>query len=203
MRIAVLVSGSGSNLQALIDAIASDPSFGAEVVLVLADRPDTGGLARASAAEIPTAVVDWKAFAEGESFTQAVLNEVQAVDAEGLVLAGFMRVLSSQVIAAFPNLILNVHPSLLPAFPGRRAVADALAHGVKLAGLTVHFVDEQVDQGPIVAQRAVPILPSDTPDSLHERIQEQEHDLYPKVVRAFCRGELSVKDKMVALEEVL
>ena len=203
MRIAVLVSGSGSNLQALIDAIASDPSFGAEVVLVLADRPDTGGAARASVAGIPTAVVDWKDFTERESFTQAVLSEVLAAGAEGIVLAGFMRVLSAQVIAAFPNLILNVHPSLLPAFPGGRAIEDALAQGVKLAGVTVHFVNEKVDRGPIVAQRAVPILPSDTRDSLHARIQEQEHDLYPKVVRALCRGEISVTDNVVMLEEVL
>ncbi len=186
-----------------MDAIASDPSFGAELVLVLADRPDTGGVARASAAGIPTVVVDWKAFADRDSFTQAVLNEVQGVRAEGLVMAGFMRVLSSQVIAAFPNLILNVHPSLLPAFPGSRAVEDALAQGVESTGLTVHFVDELVDHGPIVAQRVVPILPADTRDSLHARIQEQEHDLYPKVVRAFCRGDISVKDDLVMLGEAL
>lgn len=203
MKIAVLVSGSGSNLQALIDAVAADPSFGAELVLVLADRPDTFALERATAAGIPTHVVDWSHFSDRKAFTQAVVEVLREAEVDGVVLAGFMRILSQEAVAAFPNRILNVHPSLLPAFPGATAVEDALAAGVKLAGLTVHFVDEQVDHGPIIAQRSIPVRFTDTRDELHARIQEQEHDLYPRVVRAFCQGQISVLDSIVAIKEQL
>jgi phosphoribosylglycinamide formyltransferase-1 len=194
MRIAVLVSGSGSNLQALIDR---GEALGAEIVLVLSDRPGVRGLARAEAAGIPTAVVAWSDHPNREAFTQEVCHVVEAAGAEGIVLAGFMRVLAAEAVARFPNRILNIHPSLLPAFPGGHAVEDALAYGAKVTGVTVHFVDEQVDHGPIVAQRPVAILSDDDRDSLHARIQEVEHVLYPEGVAAFAQGRLRVVGRTV------
>ena len=122
---------------------------------------------------------------------------VEESGAKGVVLAGFMRVLSPSFIDRFPNRILNIHPSLLPSFPGTNAVVKALDHGVKVTGVTVHFVDEKVDHGPVIAQRAVPVKPDDTVESLHARIQTEEHDLYPAVVRAFVCGELSVDGRKV------
>jgi phosphoribosylglycinamide formyltransferase-1 len=203
MNIAVLVSGSGSNLQALMDAVASDPSFGGEIVLVVADRDGTFGVTRAKAAGIPTQVINWWDAADREAFTSSIVEALRIVETDLVVLAGFMRILSKEVVEAFPDRIINVHPSLLPAFPGGRAVEDALDAGVKLAGLTVHFVDEMVDHGPIIAQRSVPVLASDTRADLHARIQKEEHALYPKVVRAFCRGEIRVQENVVATRELL
>lgn len=203
MKIAVLVSGSGTNLQALMDAISADPSFGGEIVLVLSDRAETGGVVRAVTAGIPVVEVLWTDFSGRETFTAAIVTELQRAGVELVVLAGFMRILSASAVAAFPNQILNVHPSLLPQFPGGTAVEDALASGVKVGGLTVHFVDEEVDHGPIIAQREVPITAEDSRDDLHVRIQVEEHGLYPKVVRAFCRGEISVNGTIVSLKEPL
>ena len=186
--IAVLVSGSGSNLQALLDA----PDLGARIGIVIADRPGIRGLERAEAAGLETLVLPWDRFVSRQEFSRAVADAVEAAGAKVMVLAGFMRVLSAEAVARFPNRILNIHPSLLPAFPGAHAVAQALAHGVKVTGVTVHLVDEQVDHGPIVAQRAVPILDGDDVETLHSRIQVEEHDLYPLVVRALAAGEITV-----------
>ncbi len=194
MRIAVLVSGSGSNLQALIDR---GSALGTDIALVLSDRSTAGGLSRAREAGIPTAVVDWSTHPDRATFTRAVCDTVLAAGAEAMVLAGFMRVLSPEAVTRFRNRIINIHPSLLPAFPGRHAVEDAIAHGAKITGVTVHFVDEQVDHGPIIAQRAVPIAPDDDRDSLHARIQDVEHELYPEVVSAFVDGLLSVEGRTV------
>jgi phosphoribosylglycinamide formyltransferase-1 len=191
--IAVLASGSGTNLQALIDI----PDLRARIRLVLSDKPGAGALARAEVAGIPTAVVPWGDHPSREEFSAAVADAVEAAGAKGVVLAGFMRILAPNFIQRFPDRILNVHPSLLPAFPGAHAVEDALAHGVKVTGVTVHFVDEQVDHGPIVAQRAVEVEEGDTVESLHARIQKVEHVLYPEVVRAFVRGDLSVEGRKV------
>jgi len=196
IKIAVLASGSGTNLQALIDA----PDLGAEVRLVVSDRPDAGALGRAEAAGIPSRVVPWGAFGSRTEFTTAILGEIESSGAEAVVLAGFMRVLSDELIAAYRNRVLNIHPSLLPAFPGAHAVQHALDLGVKMTGVTVHFVDEEVDHGPIIAQRAVPVLPDDDLASLHARIQVEEHDLYPKVVGAFGRGQIHVEGRMVRWE---
>ena len=194
MRIAVLVSGSGSNLQALIDR---GEALCAEIVLVLSDRPGVKGLERATAAGIPTAVVAWSDHPNREAFTREVCDVVEAAGARGIVLAGFMRVLAPDAVIRFPNRILNIHPSLLPAFPGGHAVEDALAYGAKVTGVTVHFVDEQVDHGPIIAQRSVAIVPDDDRDSLHARIQTVEHELYPEAVAAFADGRLHVVGRTV------
>jgi phosphoribosylglycinamide formyltransferase-1 len=190
----VLVSGSGTNLQALIDA-SRDPGFGARMVLVLSDRPGVRALERARQAGIPATVVGWSG--DREAFTAEVCDAAEAAGAEAMVLAGFMRILSPAAVQRFPDRILNVHPSLLPAFPGADAVPQALAHAVKLTGVTVHFVDAEVDHGPVIAQEAVPVLPDDDEGALHARIQQVEHRLYPAVVAAFARGAIRVEGRRV------
>jgi phosphoribosylglycinamide formyltransferase-1 len=193
INIAVLASGSGTNLQALIDA--SD--LGADICLVVSDRPGAAALRRAEAVGIESRVVPWADFDSRAEFTKTILGEIESSGAQAVVLAGFMRVLSGELIGVFRNRVLNIHPSLLPAFPGANAVQQALDQGVKVTGVTVHFVDEEVDHGPIIAQRAVPVLPDDDLASLHARIQVEEHDLYPRVVGAFARGELNVEGRKV------
>jgi phosphoribosylglycinamide formyltransferase-1 len=193
INIAVLASGSGTNLQALIDA----PDLDAEIALVVSDRPDAVALERARKAGIDAKVLPFGEFASRAEFGSAIEEAAEDAGAEALVLAGFMRVLDGGVVKAFQDRILNIHPSLLPAFPGAHAVDQALAHGVKITGVTVHFVDEEVDHGPIIAQRAVPVLSGDDRESLHARIQLEEHDLYPRVVSAFSRGEISVDGRRV------
>ena len=193
INIAVLVSGSGTNLQALIDA----PDLGGDIGLVLSDRSDATALERARTAGIPTTVVSWGDYGSRGEFSAAIRDQIEQADVEIVVLAGFMRVLGGEVVGAFRNQILNIHPSLLPAFPGAHAVDQALEHGVKMTGVTVHFVDEEVDHGPIIAQRAVQVLPDDDRDSLHARIQVEEHDLYPRVVAALARGEIEVVGRRV------
>jgi formyltetrahydrofolate-dependent phosphoribosylglycinamide formyltransferase len=201
MRTAVLVSGSGSNLQSLLDRAASDPGFGAEIVLVLSDRPGVRALERATAAGIPTDVVAWADHADRAAFTTAICDTIDAAGAELVVLAGFMRILAPEAVRRFPGRILNIHPSLLPAFPGAHAVEEALAHGVKLAGVTVHVVDEQVDHGPIIAQRAVEVRPDDDRDALHARIQAVEHELYPDVVADVAAGRVVVDGRHVTRKD--
>ena len=191
--IAVLVSGSGSNLQALIDS----RDLGSRIGVVISDRPGIIALERARGAGLDTLVFPWDRFGSRSEFSAAVADAVEESGAKIMVLAGFMRILSAEAVARFPNRIVNIHPSLLPAFPGAHAVTQALAHGVKVTGVTVHLVDDQVDHGPIVAQRAVPILDDDDVESLHARIQAEEHDLYPKVVRALASGEIVVEGDRV------
>ncbi|MGI8517396.1 MAG: phosphoribosylglycinamide formyltransferase [Acidimicrobiia bacterium] len=186
MAYVVLVSGAGSNLEVLIEADVG------EISLVIADV-DCAALAKADAAGIAWKIVPYRG--GRSSFTNEILE--MAGDAEALVLAGFMRILGKEAMANFPNRIVNIHPSLLPSFPGLEAIAQALAAGVKVTGVTVHFVDEQVDHGPIVAQEAVPVLPEDDVRSLHARIQIEEHDLYPRVVEALLAGRLSVEGRTV------
>lgn len=191
----MLASGSGSNLQALIDHLgAASP---ARIRLVLTDRPGVRALDRARTAGIPTAVVPWADHPDRHAFTAAVCDAVEGSGAEAMVLAGFMRILAPEAIRRFPDRIVNIHPALLPSFPGAHAVEMALEHGVKVTGVTVHFVDEKVDHGPIIAQETVPVLDGDTPEALHARIQEVEHRLYPEVVRAFAAGRLEVRGRTV------
>jgi phosphoribosylglycinamide formyltransferase 1 len=197
LPIAVLVSGSGTNLQALMDA-AAEPGYAAEVRVVISDRPGIGALQRAHAGGIATEVIRWDA--DRERCTEAVCAAAQRHGAAALVLAGFMRILSPLALDRFPGAILNIHPALLPSFPGAHAVPQALAHGVKLSGVTVHFVDEEVDHGPIIHQEAVPVEPDDDELSLNERIQWVEHRLYPQVVDAFAAGRITVDGRIVRWE---
>ncbi len=194
--IAVLVSGSGTNLQALIDA-SSAPDHSARIVVVISDRPGVRALERAAGAGIPTEIVSWKRATDRESFTSDLCDAAERHGARALVLAGFMRILAPNAMKRYPSGIINTHPALLPAFPGAHAVPQALAHGVKLTGVTIHFVDEEVDHGPIIYQEAVPVEPGDTEDQLQARIQAVEHRAYPMVVDAFCGDRLSIKGRTV------
>lgn len=193
LPIAVLISGTGSNLQALID----HTDDGYRIAVVISDRPDAAGLGRAHAAGISTEIVSWSSFGDRDAFTDAVCGAARGSGAEGLVLAGFMRILGPSAISAFPDAIINVHPAMLPSFPGAHAIEQALEHGVRYTGVTVHFVDEQVDHGPIIAQEPVAILSDDDVKSLHARIQTVEHALLPRVVSAFGRGELAINGRHV------
>ena len=195
--IAVLVSGRGTNLQAILDA-AGLPGYAAEIAAVISDRPGVQALDRAAAAGVPTEVVAWSDFPDRDSFTTAICDAAERHGANALILAGFMRILAPVAIARFPHRIINTHPALLPAFPGAHAVTEALRHGVKLSGVTIHFVDEQVDHGPIIYQEAVPVHADDTDDTLQARIQAVEHLRYPEIVDAFAAGRLSVTGRVVA-----
>lgn len=188
--IAVLVSGSGTNLQALIDHQGSY-----RVATVISDRVDAPALDRARAVGAETVVVPWNG--DRDDFTHRICDALERCGAAWVVLAGFMRILGPEAIRRFPDRIVNIHPSLLPAFPGSNAVAQALARGVKQTGVTVHFVDEQVDHGPIIAQVPVEVLPDDDEDALHARIRRQEHVIYPAVVDALARGEIEVSGRRV------
>ncbi len=195
--LAVLVSGSGTNLQAILDATES-PAYPAEVVVVISDRDGILAQERARSAGVPTEVVAWSEHRERTLFTKAVCEAAVTHGAETLVLAGFMRILGSEAVERFPHRIVNIHPSLLPAFPGTiRAVDEALEHGVKVTGVTVHFVNEAVDQGPIISQEAIAIEPGDDAASLHARIQQVEHRLYPEAIAALAEGRLVVRGNHV------
>ena len=186
-RLGVLISGRGSNLQALIDAIA-DGRLAASIVVVISNRDDAGGLERARAAGIETLVLSHRAFASRDDYDHALATELQARDVGLVCLAGFMRLVGAQLIDAFPNRILNIHPSLLPAFPGLDAQRQAVEHGVKVSGVTVHLVTAELDGGPIVIQRAVRVMPDDTAASLAARILEEEHRAYPEAVQIVLNG---------------
>ena len=193
INIAVLASGSGTNLQALIDS----DDLGATIGVVISDRPDAPALRRAESSQIPTRVIQWDDFPTREEFSNAVADAVENARSDYVVLAGFMRVLSKSATDRLSGRIINIHPSLLPAFPGMDAVAQALDAGVGETGVTVHVVDEKVDHGPIIAQRVVPVLEEDDAQSLHARIQVQEHDLLPEVVNALAEGRLQVSSTSV------
>jgi len=187
--IAVLISGTGSNLRRILEYQHShEASY--EVAVVITDRP-APGLRWARQYGVPSIVVPWSG--DRAAFTTEICDEIDGAGSDWVVLAGFMRILSSEAIDRFPGRIVNIHPSLLPAFPGPHAVEAALAAGVDHTGVTIHFVVEAVDAGPIIAQRKVPILPGDTVDSLHARIQVQEHDLYPAVVDALVAGRVTAE----------
>ena len=197
--IAVLVSGAGTNLQALIDA-ALRPGYAAELVVVISDRSGVQALKRAERAGIPGVVVSWPDFDDREAFTSAICDVAEGHGARTLVMAGFMRVLAGSAIRRFPNRIINTHPALLPSFPGAHAIAESLVYGVKLSGVTMHFVNEEVDHGPIIFQEAVPVLPADTEADLQSRVQEVEHRVYPRVVDAVARGLITVDGRSVNWE---
>ena len=199
MRVGVLVSGSGTNLAALLAAQAAGTLAPAQIVAVVSNRPGAFALERARAAGVPERVVDHRAFADRGDFDRALVAALQALGVEAVVLAGFMRILTPAFLAAFPGRVVNTHPALCPAFPGTDAPAQALAHGVKVTGVTVHFVDAGVDTGPIIAQRAVPVLPGDDARSLHARIQAEEHRLLPAVVRALAAGRLRIDGRTVVV----
>jgi phosphoribosylglycinamide formyltransferase 1 len=180
--IGVLISGRGSNLQALIDAVQGG-RLEAPISVVISNKTGAGGLLRAEAAGIPTLVLDHRAFGSRDEYDAALANALREHGATIVCLAGFMRLVGPPLLNAFPNAILNVHPSLLPSFPGVEAQAQALAHGVRVSGATVHLVTGELDGGPIVLQAAVSVLDDDTPATLAERILVEEHRIYPEAVQ--------------------
>lgn len=194
LRIGVLISGRGSNLQALIDA-AADPTYPAEIAMVISNRADAAGLARAAAAGIPHHVV---ADPDRAAFTAETDRRLREAGVELIALAGFMRILDTGFVEAWTDRLVNIHPSLLPAFPGLHPQRQALAAGVKFSGCTVHFVRPAVDTGPIIAQAVVPVEDGDDEDTLAARILAAEHRLYPLAVRLFAEGRLRVDGNRVA-----
>jgi phosphoribosylglycinamide formyltransferase 1 len=198
-RIGVLISGRGSNLQALIDAQQKGELGGGRIAVVFSNVEAAQGLERARRASIPVAFRDHRGLAR-EEFDGAVAEVLRAHGVELVCLAGYMRLLSPVLLRAYPGRILNVHPALLPAFPGVKAQRQALEHGVKVSGATVHLVDENLDAGPIVAQEAVRVLSGDTEDSLAARILEAEHRIYPRAVRALLEGRLAFAGRRVLVE---
>jgi phosphoribosylglycinamide formyltransferase-1 len=196
MKIGVLVSGTGTNLQALIDAQQRGELAPANIAVVVSNRRDAPALARAAAAGIPAELVE-HAGLERAVFEARLIDALARHGVEAVVLAGFMRVLTAHFVDRFAGRIINTHPSLLPAFPGVDAPAQAIAYGVKLAGVTVHFVDTSVDGGPIIAQTAVAVADDDDARTLHARIQREEHRLLPIVVQRLAAGRLSCQGRVV------
>jgi phosphoribosylglycinamide formyltransferase 1 len=195
-RVAILVSGSGTNLQALID----EPTLRPHLHLVLADRPGIRALERADAAGIPTGIVDPTAYPSRDDFDQALLDVLQGALIDVVVSAGYLRVLGKRVLDVYEGRCLNVHPALLPSFPGTHAVRDALEYGVRVTGVTVHLVDEGTDTGPIVLQEPVAVRPDDDWDSLEARIHEVEHRLLPRALRALLDDRVVADGRRVRLE---
>ena len=191
LPVGVLISGRGSNLQALIDACAA-PGFPARIAIVVSNKADAHGLTRAEQAGIPTAVVDHKAYPDRESFDRAVDKALRAAGVELVCLAGFMRILSAAFVGGWHDRLINIHPSLLPAFKGLDTHQRALDAGVRITGCTVHFVRPAMDDGPIIVQAAVPVLPGDDADTLAGRILESEHVIYPLALRLVAEGRISV-----------
>jgi phosphoribosylglycinamide formyltransferase 1 len=197
MKVGVLVSGSGTNLQALLDAEERGDLDPGVIAVVVSNRPEAAALQRAQEAGKPAVVVDHKAFADREAFEAKLLAVLDEHGVEVVVLAGFMRVLTAHFLERWPLRIINTHPSLLPAFPGIDAPAQAIAHGVKVSGVTIHFVDTSLDGGPIIMQVAVAVFPADDATTLHARIQSEEHRILPEVVRRLAAGLYSCKGRHV------
>ncbi|WP_182188375.1 phosphoribosylglycinamide formyltransferase [Pectinatus frisingensis] len=195
----ILASGRGTNLQSIIDAV-DEGKISAEIGLVITDKPAVMALQRAEKNNIPNICVDRKKYAMREDFEAKLLEKLREYEVEHIILAGFMRILSAAFIRNYKNHILNIHPALLPSFVGAHAHRDALAYGVKVSGCTVHFVDEGMDSGPIIAQAAVPVFDTDTEETLAARVLEQEHIIYPKAIELYLTGKLHIEGRKVLIK---
>jgi phosphoribosylglycinamide formyltransferase-1 len=202
LKLAVLISGRGSNLQALIDAAAA-ADYPAKIALVLSNRPDAAGLARAAAAGLPSAVIDHTKFAERAPFDAELDRTLRAHGIELVCLAGFMRLLTRGFVEAWSDRMINIHPSLLPAFKGLHTHERALAAGVRVTGCTVHYVRPEMDEGPIVVQAAVPVLPGDDAETLAARVLAAEHRCYPLAVRWIAEGRVRIEDERALIDGAL
>jgi phosphoribosylglycinamide formyltransferase-1 len=198
LTVGVLISGSGTNLQAILDR-AADGTLGARVALVLSNRATARGLERATAAGVPTSVVDHRTFGRREEFDAQVVDVLRAAGVELVVLAGFDRLVTRVLLTAFPRRVINIHPALLPAFKGLHAQRQAVDYGVRVSGATVHFVDEDVDHGPIILQGAVAIDPDDDAETVAARILEVEHRIYPAAIRLFAEDRLEIVGRRVRI----
>lgn len=191
LNIGVLISGSGSNLQSLIDHI-EEGTLDAHISLVVSSRPDVYGIERAKKAGIPVLVMNREAYADTSAANQRIADALKEAGAEYVVMAGYMRMVTAEILDAFPDRVVNLHPALLPSFKGAHAIQDAFDFGVKVTGVTVHFANADYDKGPIIAQRAVEVLESDTVDSLEARIHAVEHELYPHVIQLLSERRVTV-----------
>ena len=200
MNIAVFASGNGTNLQAIIEAISSRDIKNCNIALLVSNNKDAYALTRARKAKIETFVLSHKDFNSREDYDKEIIKELKKRNVELVVLAGFMRLISSYFVNEYRNKIINIHPSLLPAFKGTHGIKDAFESGVKTTGVTVHFVDDELDHGPIILQESVPIEKGDTLKSLEERIHKTEHKLYPKAIGLFIEGKLKVEDQKVRIK---
>ncbi len=200
LKLGVLISGSGSNLQAIIDAIETG-QLDARVEVVISSKADAFGLVRAREHGIEGVWIDREEHPDASSYNGAIRDELQGHGVDYVVMAGYMRLLGTEVLDAFPHRVLNLHPALLPSFPGAHGIADAFAAGVKITGITVHFADEVFDQGPIIAQHAVEIASADTLESLETKIHEAEHRLYPAVLQLIAQGRVRVDGRFVHIED--
>lgn len=200
MKLAVLASGSGTNLQAIIDDVLTG-YIPAELKIVISDKADAYALTRAEKAGIATQVVLPKDFNSREEFDAKLVEILKANEVDYVALAGYMRLVSKVFLDAFPNRVVNIHPALLPSFPGVHGQRDAVEYGVKVSGCTVHFVDEAMDHGPIIAQAPVPVLHTDTEETLKARILEQEHILFPHVLRMLAQGKIEIDGRKVIIKD--
>ena len=197
-KLGVLCSGRGTDLQSIIDAIGRG-EVNAEIAVVLADKPEAFALERAKKAGIKAVCVNRKQYDGREPFEKALIEKLEAAGVTLVVLAGFMRILTPYFVGHFAGRIMNIHPALLPSFPGAHAHRDVLAYGVKVSGCTVHFVDEGTDSGPIIMQAAVPVLDDDTEETLGARVLKEEHRIYPECIRLYCEGKLKVEGRKVTI----
>ena len=199
MRIAVLASGSGTNLQAIIDKLHKNPDVDVEIAVVVSDNKNAFALERARREGIPAVFVDMKRFPSREAFDDEIDRVLESYGVELVVLAGYMKILQPKFVRKWRNRIMNIHPALLPSFPGTHAVRQALDYGVKVTGVTIHFVDEGVDTGPVIAQEPVRILDDDTEETLLERIHSVEHRLYPEMIKLYAEGKIEVQGRKVRI----
>jgi phosphoribosylglycinamide formyltransferase-1 len=198
LNIGVLVSGSGTNLQSILDACAKG-EVKARVACVISNKADAYALERARQAGVPALHLDHRAYSGREAYDEAVVATLREFDVQLVAMAGFMRIITPVLLEAFPMAVMNIHPALLPAFPGLHAQRQALEYGVKVAGCTVHFVDPGTDTGPIIIQAAVPLIEGDTEQTLSARIQKEEHRIYPEAIRMFAEGRLQVAGRTVGI----
>jgi phosphoribosylglycinamide formyltransferase-1 len=201
LRLGVLVSGSGSNLQAIIDRIESG-DLSAEIAVTISNKPDAYALQRCHRHGIPTAVVRHQDFPMREDFDRRMIDILNEHAVDLVVMAGFMRVLTGLFLKAFPMKVMNIHPALLPAFPGLHVQQQAIDYGVKFSGCTVHFADEGVDTGPVIIQAVVPVLPQDTSATLAARILKEEHRIYPQAIQFFAEGRILLSGRTVGIKDV-
>lgn len=198
LKLGVLASGGGTNLQTIIDQCQRQ-QIDAEIVLIISNNPTAGALDRAAKAELPHVCINHRDFADRQSFDQTVVAALQKAGVELVVLAGFMRIISEVFLDAFPQRVINIHPSLLPAFTGLHVQKKALEYGARFTGCTVHFVDSGVDTGPIIIQAVVPILDDDTEESLSARILRQEHQIYPRAIQLISEGRVTIEQRRVCI----
>jgi len=199
-RLGILVSGSGTNMENIATEI-EERGLRARIAVVISDVEDAYGLVRASRHGLHSVFVDAGSFPDRAAYDRELIRILSENEVDLVVLAGYMRLVGTEFVEVFRNRIVNIHPALLPSFPGTSGVSDALAYGVKVSGVTVHFVDEGLDTGPIILQDAVPVLPGDDEDTLHQRIHEVEYRLYPQAIRYFCEERLSVEGRLVRILE--